>query len=376
MTQTTYEVLSDVTVDGLINEDVMQNVFDLSEIPLPFTSRAGDGSHGNRYHSWPQDRLSAPDTSNAVSENLDNQTASGQEDNSLPVFGRVGNHSQISKKTIHVSKRARYADRIAYQDEFARAITRAGKELRRDVEAIALLNQASNADDPGTSVGTTAGLEAWLCDVNELDISIVDATAGNASQIRDYSTGGVDIKGWKDRVGTEIPIQDYSSVTAGGAGTETGMRDVVMQLYKNGFDEAKAFTAMGRPEITRKFSEYFFTSSARVGTLVQQVGDIREPRVANGSATVFKTDFGVLELVPNRLMQVSGDGSPDVDTLFIYDPAYTVISMMQPYTAERLAQDGLMDKWMMFVDWSLRVNNWTAIGAMLGLDNTAAVTQA
>ena len=43
--------LKNVNLDGLIHEDVMSQIWDISQIPLPFTERAGSGSHSNQYFS-------------------------------------------------------------------------------------------------------------------------------------------------------------------------------------------------------------------------------------------------------------------------------------------------------------------------------------
>ena len=40
--------LKDVNLDGLIHEDVMDTIFDVSRIPLPFTDLIGKDSHDNQ----------------------------------------------------------------------------------------------------------------------------------------------------------------------------------------------------------------------------------------------------------------------------------------------------------------------------------------
>ena len=168
----TYDV-SQLEAGGMINEDVMQQIFDISQIPLPFTSRVGTTSHSNPYFSWPVDRLQAPATDNAVIDGSEGRS----NESFAPVFARVGNTSQISTKTLHVSTRLQESDTVAYRNELARQVTRRGNELRRDVEAMALLNNTSVTDTgAGGAAGETAGLEAWISNKDELDQDIYDAT--------------------------------------------------------------------------------------------------------------------------------------------------------------------------------------------------------
>ena len=103
--------LSGVARDGLINEEVMQAIWDISNIPLPFSDRCGTMSVGNSYHSWTQDRLAVPDVDNAAIDGVDsagNDAIGGK---------RVGNHCQISTKRVSVTTRARNSNTIGRADE-------------------------------------------------------------------------------------------------------------------------------------------------------------------------------------------------------------------------------------------------------------------
>ena len=60
--------------------------------------------------------------------------------------------------------------------------------------------------------------------------------------------------------------------------------------------------AMGRPVVIRKLSEYLFSTTAKVATLMSDVGQKAEAATAKGAVNVFVTDFGItLALTPNRL---------------------------------------------------------------------------
>ena len=57
--------LKSIAKGGVINEDVMQKIFDISKIPLPFTDLVGSSTHKNERFDWVVDELRAPDVTNA-----------------------------------------------------------------------------------------------------------------------------------------------------------------------------------------------------------------------------------------------------------------------------------------------------------------------
>jgi hypothetical protein len=149
--------LKAIDFGGLINEDVMQQIMDISSISLPFTSSFGSGSVKNSYYEWTIDELADPDTTNAKVDGQDTESLNDAKGGS-----RVGNHAQISTKNVIVTTRARQSDSIGTSDELAKQVMRRNEELRRDVEAIMLTEQGSQADDGDTTPGLSAGLSAWL----------------------------------------------------------------------------------------------------------------------------------------------------------------------------------------------------------------------
>ncbi len=57
---------------------------------------------------------------------------------------------------------------------------------------------------------------------------------------------------------------------------------------------------MSTPSMKQSISEYLFTSTARVGTITTETGQSKQQSTAVGAIDVFVSDFGVLEIVPNR----------------------------------------------------------------------------
>ena len=63
--------LKAATYKGLIRVDVMNRIFDISRIPLPFTDMVGSDTHKNEYAEWTLDVLATPDVTNAVVDGAD-----------------------------------------------------------------------------------------------------------------------------------------------------------------------------------------------------------------------------------------------------------------------------------------------------------------
>jgi hypothetical protein len=327
--------LKSVLVNGLIREDVMNKIWDISRIPLPFTDMVGVGSAKNEYKEWTTDVLAQPDVTNAV---VDGSDAAG---NDTETGARVGNHHQISDKVVKVSYRADASDTIGRAKELAYQITRRQQELGRDVEAISLENQASVQDDGDTVAGKAGGLPTWLT------TSVVNGTPGGF----DKAGGGTTVTTAWVTSGAAVPL------------SETDVRDVVESIYDQGGDPTKM---MSVPAVIRIFSEYLFTSSARVATLMSDQGKSQEKAAALGSVNVFVTDFGTLDLVPNRLQQKQlAAVADDTAFTFILDPEYLALCYLEGYRTDMLAKTGLAENRQMSVDWTLIVNTELAHG-MIG----------
>ena len=124
--------LNNVSYGGAINDDVMQKIWDISGIPLPFTDMVASGSASNPLVEWVQDKLPAPVAGGWVVDGSDvDQNNTG--------FGtRYGNQCGILVQEVQVSQRADAVDVIAHQRETARNVTRRLQVIKRNIEANAL----------------------------------------------------------------------------------------------------------------------------------------------------------------------------------------------------------------------------------------------
>ena len=321
--------MAGVVKGGIIHEDVMNKIWDISRIPLPFTDRIGTDPVSNAAPTWTQDNLDAPDLTNKVIDGLDNvkQNARGGK--------RVGNQCQIMTKAVSVTTRARNVDMIGAGDALSYNVMMRQRELRRDAEAIMLNNQASLADDGDAVAGSLGGLPSWL------ETNVVIGTLGT---VGGYDTTTGLTVAYID--GTALPI------------TESDIRDIAQQIYQEG---GEASVLMTVPQGIRLISEYMFTDGARIATLESDQNKSRDKAAALGSVNLFITDFGSLELVPNRIQQPS---DTDEAHVFILDMSLIRQGMLHGYRTEPLAKTGLADKRQMAVDCTLKVLQETGLGML------------
>ena len=350
---------------NLNREQVMQEIVDVSRIPLPFQSMIGTTSHSNQFFEWSCDRLANPDPDNRVVDGSDAPAPS-----SRPAV-RLGNNAQISQKTVGTSIRANTSKTVG-NEGLARQISMRTQELDRDIDAMLLQNIANRPDDGNTNAGRTAGLETWL---DEQTIEQTPVTKNPQTVVLTTGTGvagTIDIGGWTNRTGQIIPAVDYGSLTAAGALSFQQLRQVLNGLYQLGCDPTKI---MAVPAIISRLSNFMFTSTAQIATLVRDANEASSGATAQASVNSMISDFGiVVDFIPNRLQSASGDGTPVTDTLFVFDPSYLSVSWQGGgIRSQELAIGGLSKSVQVFGDYGLMVKNPDAIGGILGLNRSAAV---
>ena len=335
--------LKSIKLGGVINEDVMQKIFDISRIPLPFTDLVGSTTHKNERFDWVVDELRAPDVTNARVDGSDAGAAAEAGG------ARVGNHSQISDEVIAVSYRADASDTIGRTKELAYRITRGNQQIRRDVEAMALNNQASIAGTDAVA-GITGGLPTWL----ETTVMSGDGSAAVA--------GG-------HQMDTGL-TKKYTEVDDGVALSFQAVKDAIQGVYEQG---GEVTHMMSNPGVIGALSSYMFDNEARVATLTSDQGaPANSKATALSSVNVLVSDFGTIKLVPNRLQPLDSKGNA---VAFLLDPEYVSLSYLEGYRTDTLAKTGLAEKRQISVDWGLRVHTEKAHGMLVNIDPAEAVTE-
>lgn len=303
-------------------EDLQDAIYNISPSDTPFLSTIGRGKAKAVKHEWQTDALAAPDLNNAQLE--------GDEFSYTQRGGtvRVGNVCQISRKPVIVSGTAEAVDKAGRASEVKYQSLKAGKELKKDMEGIALSAQASNAGGSTSNGGTNTarrlgGFAAWLA-------SNVSRGAGGANGGFNSGTGQV------------------VAPTAGTnrTWTETILKDVHQSAYASGGNPT---VAMMPVPFKRQFSAFAGLAQQRRDT-----GNKAATIVA--AADIYVGDFGKLSAVPNR--QMSGN------RVLLIDPQMVKLRWLRAMNTVKPAQTGDATKRMLLTEWTIEVSNEAAHGTM------------
>lgn len=307
-----------------LREELSDIIYDISPTETPFISGASREDVDQTLFEWQTDALASADTGNAQ---LEGDEASF----STPAATtRVGNYTQISRKTLILSGTLEEVDKAGRQSELAYQLAKRGRELKRDMEAICLENLAGNAGSASVA-RQTATLNAWL--QTNTDREATGADSGHTSGVpTSAATDGA------NRAFTETILQSVAE----SVWTEGGDPSVLMVgPFNKGV--VSGFTGV----VTRNFD----ISNA----------DPR-PTAVIAAVDVYVHDFGVLRVVPNRFQR-------ERDAWFL-DFDMVALGILRGMRTEELAKTGDAEKRMLLTEWGLKVKNEAALGLAADLSVT------
>lgn len=356
--------LASVPVGGMIHEDLMDAIFDVSPVDRPFRDAIGSTGSSNQYKEWTREALEAANKDNA---RIDGSSSSGIND--TQVGERLGNYHQIMTKTVRLSDRARNVNAQGSSDELIRQLMKRQKALRRDEEAALTSRNVAVAGNGTSTAGKLAGVGGWI-GVKKLDVAATTSDRGAATGADPVLTG--DGGG-----GGGFPT------TAAVAGTKRALSEATVKSMMQAayLEGGNPTIAMSTPECIQRFSDWLFDSSARIATLQSYVdqgnrttngsggGQSGGGVTAQGAVNIFVTNYGVLELVPNRFQP---EVATQVADLYLIDPESWEVAYLQGYETKELARDGLGENREISVDVSLCALNPEANAVVADIDTAIA----
>ena len=287
-----------------IREELSNVINNISPEEVPLQSNIGSKNVSNTYFEWQSDSLAAVDKT-AVIDGDDvasfDATASTT---------RLGNYVQILRRTVVVADNLAAQDAAGRNDELAYQIAKRGRELKRDLEAVLTDNNARVAGNSSTA-RETAGLGAWIA-TNDV-----------------FGTGGASPTGDGTDARTDGTQADF---------TETMLKSAMQAAY----------TAGGQPTILMvgPFNKTQVSGFAGIAAQRYQAPS-NAPTTIIGAADVYLSDFGTLQVVPNRFQRERD--------AFLLDPEYASVAYLRPIQKVDLAKTGDASKAMLIVEAGLEV---------------------
>ncbi len=358
----TAQQLEEAVQNGLVRESVLETIMNANrDKDLELIANTQSSSHDNRFNEWTIDAI---DTTSGTGSDMALVEGSDIAGNLSTIGFRVGNWTQISGGRIVVSYSAEESDTIGRGSELGYQSMKYSLRLERSTQKRMYANLPSTKGESGTGAPAapqSAGLEAQI--TSEDFVPITQTGTGGWTnnklgttdcRVQQVNSAGTITGGGIDKypaTGNTIPAWTYDTVTAG-ALTETKLRDAVQARWTR-VGKKTTLKGLNRGPINRLWSEYSFSSTARIATEISDRTDGgRGPRTSEGSSNVFISDFGVIEFMPENEMSIA-DSTSSSDTLFLLDTDYIERSYMWSMRGERQGKSGINEKWQLTHSWQI-----------------------
>jgi hypothetical protein len=295
-------------------EDLSDVIYSISPTDTPFISSAAKTQATAVLHEWQTDSLASASTSNAVIEG-DEATL-----DAVTATTRLSNSSQIMDKTVVITGTQEAVDKAGRASEIAYQIAKRAKELKRDMEATITGNQAEVTGDASTA-RKLGSLGAWVATNDDLSSAGSPASGGAGNTARTDGTQRVF--------------------------TEASLKSVIKSVWNAGGDPSMIMVG---PFNKQKLSG-FTGNSTRF--------DAGADATLYTSVDVYASDFGQLQVVPNRF-------SRDRDA-YVLDMNYWAIAFLRDFTMHELSKTGDSEKRQLLVEATLESRNEAASGMVADL---------
>lgn len=328
-THTTY-------ADKLKREDFSDVIAMISPEETPVLSSLDTVSVSSTKHEWSTDSLATPSTSNAQLEGDAYSYAA------VTATARVGNFCQISRKSYIISKTQEVIDKAGMKSEVGRQRAKVGAELKTDIEATILSNNASVAGN-ATTARQSAGLRAWLATNDDLGATGASGGYNSGTGVVDAATNGT------QRAFTKTLLDNNIEATYKAGGSPKALH--VSPYVKREFSKIMSDSNVAAPR---------FNTKGDAVTIV-------------GSADVYRSDFGLIDVVPNR--QMARVGATLARNAFLIDDSKVKIGWLRKINEDKdVAPNADALARVILGEWTLVVANEAASGVIADLFGMTAST--
>ncbi len=268
-------------------------------------------------HEWQTQALAAVDTANAVLEGDDATT-----DAATPTV-RLGNICQISDKVARVTGTQRAVAHAGRDDELEYQEMLKGLELKRDMESILIGTNQAKVTGNNSTARKTASILSWIKTNTSKGASGSDPAAADGTGTR---TDGTQRAFKEDQLKTVLQ----------GIWNSGGKPDCIMV---GGFNKQAFSTFTGR---------------------ATQTEDTKAKKIV-ASVKFYDSDFGTLEVVPNRFMRPR-------DALVLQTDMWAVAFLNgRRMLSIPLARTGDSERRQMLSEYALVARNEKASGGVFDL---------
>jgi hypothetical protein len=290
-------------------EDLSDVIYNISPTDTPFLSSAAKTKATAVLHEWQTDSLAAAVTDNQVIEG-DEATM-----DAVTATTRLSNSCQILDKAICITGTQEAVDKAGRASEIAYQIAKKAKELKRDLEASLTSNNAE-VTGSATAARVAGGLRSWVATNDVMGTSGTSGGAGNTAATN----------------GTQRAF------------TESLLKSVIKSVWNAGGNPTMIMVG---PFNKQKLSG-FTGNSTRF--------DAGADATLYTSVDVYASDFGQLQVVPNRF-------SRDREA-WVLDMDYWGVAFLRDFTMHELSKTGDSEKRQLLLEATLESRNEAASGCV------------
>ena len=290
-----------------IREDLSNIITNIAPEETPYMSNIRKESISNSLFEWQTDTLAAA----ATNKQLEGDDVTSFD--SVTATVRLQNYAQISRKTIVLSATEETVNKAGRKSELAYQIAKRSAELKRDQE-FTMLNGAVAAAGNTTTARGTASLQAFIKTNYDMQTNGANPT---------YTTVPTGAR-------SDGNVRTF---------TETILKNVIQQVWTSGGTPKILMTG---PVNKQRVSGFSGIASSRFN-----IDGGARPATIIGAADIYVSDFGNVQVVPNRFQRERD--------AFVIDPEYAGVVTLRPYQQIELAKTGDAEKRMLIVEYGHKV---------------------
>ena len=302
-----------------IREDLADIIYSISPTETPFMSGVAKTKATNTLHQWQTDALAAV-AANAAVEGADISYGT------MSPTVLETNYTQISTKGIQVTATNEAVTSAGRNNEMAYQVAKAAKELKRDMETALLSNVAKAAGDASTA-RKLGGAPTWY------ETNVSAGTSGSGA-----GNGAIRTDGTQR------------------AFTEDQLKGTLVKCYNQG----------GNPNMimVNAFNKQKLSGFTGGSTRF----DAAEDRRLITSIDVYESDFGTMQVAPNRFIRGANSTSAKIgQDAHILDMEYWAVSFLRDFALQTPAQTADADQRFMVAEYTLESRNEKASGLITDL---------
>jgi len=305
-----------------IREDLQDAMVSISPSETVVFSAIGRKSVSNTYFEWAAVELAAASSSNRV---IEGEAAPGNDAATNAI--RLGQYTQISDKVIEVSDTAEKVNGAGDAQTVAKQIAYKLRELKKDLETMALDNVAAAAGSSGVA-RSAAGLPAFLT-------TNVSRGAGGANGTLSGSTSG-----YVNAAATDGTLR---------ALTEDMLKGVIASCWDEGAEPSLVICGS---LVKQKISSTFTGAATRY----KEVTD----KTISAAIDLYVSDFGELSIVPSRHVRARD--------VLVLDPSQARMAYLQETKQKPLARTGHSERRLITVEAGIQIDTQKAHGIIADIN--------